>query len=158
MIDTSTTLLVDTPRLEEPWSTETENMLSSWSSECLSVSSRHARQGKRCKQLFAYCSVPGLLLSVVMGGVTGVFADDPYIQYVNMIGFISLGIFQGVNSFFNFGKKEQCHFEYATRYSEIATNVHAELVKSRAFRVPADVFMTQIRMCKQQLDRNAPVI
>jgi hypothetical protein len=145
-------------RLEEPWGTSAEEMLALWSSDCQAASETHAACGKHFKRLFTYWSIPGLLLSVVMGGVTGVLADDPNIQYVNMVGFITLGAIQGVNSFFNFGKKEQRHFEYATRYLEISTNIQAELVKNRAFRIPADVFLTEMRMCKQQLDRNAPVI
>ena len=132
-------------------------MLALWSAECQTASDTHMARGQHYKRLFSYWSLPGLLLSVVMGGVTGVLAEDPHIQYVNMTGFIALGAIQGVNSFYNFGKKEQRHFEYATRYGEISTNIQAQLVRHRSFRTAADVFTTEIRMAKQHLDRNAPV-
>jgi hypothetical protein len=150
--------LVDIPRLEEPWNDEAEKLLQTWVEDCGQASTLHDQAGKRHKCLFTAWSIPGMLLSVVMGGLSGTFADDPQIKYANMVGFIGIGVVQGVTGFFNFGKKSQRHFDYSSRYMTIATDIQTILVKRRSFRIPSDVCLSEIRMRLAQLHQTAPVL
>jgi hypothetical protein len=58
---------------------------------------------------------------------------------------MGVGLFSGVGMFFNFGKKEQLHFEYMNRFFELANEIEAELSKPKRHRIACDVYMEKIK-------------
>ena len=145
-------------RLEESWNDNSEQMLYEWSNQCAEKSSAHDKAGRKNKRYFAMVNLPVMLTSVTMSGLAGFVGDMPYWSYVNVAGLVGIGCMNAIGSFYNFGQKEQKHFDTATRYHEISIDVAAELNKGREFRIPSDVFVTQVRMRIAHLDRIAPVI
>jgi len=110
------------------------------------------------KGYYKLWALPNVVLTVVMSGLSGALGDETYMKYVAMSGFVVCGIITGVSSLYNFGKLTQQHFDFSTRYSELALGIDSEMVKGRLFRSPADVFLLQTRMKFEQLNRTAPVL
>jgi len=55
------------------------------------------------------------------------------------------GLFSGIGMFFNFGKKEHTHFEYANKFFELSNEIESELSKPKRMRVACDVYMEKIK-------------
>ena len=97
-----------------------------------------------------------IIIPAVMAPISSVFSHTTWIKYVNMGAFVIADI-GGVDSFFNFDKKER-HFNHSARYGELQTSIESELFKNKRFRIQADVFYTQTRMRFDMLNTTAPVI
>jgi hypothetical protein len=145
-------------RMDEPYTKENEELLQEWAKKCNEASIKHEKKGYLNKTRYRIWAVPNMVLTVVFSGLSGVFGDEQYMKYISTCGFIASGIITGVSSLYNFGKSQQQHFDFSTRYSEVALEVQAELIKQRHFRTPADVFCVRTLMKYEQLNRNAPAL
>lgn len=68
------------------------------------------------------------------------------------------GLLAGVATFNDALTKSESHFSISARYFDIATDIEAELVKPRAFRLAADVFITRTQHQIDAANARAPVI
>ena len=69
---------------------------------------------------------------------------------------ISSSIFAGINTFMNFSKKTQLHYEFEAKYNELAVSIEKELSIPKAHRVAADVFLERIQRVYNSLNSYAP--
>jgi hypothetical protein len=154
----STMLPPDKTRSEEPWSEAGEKLMNHWLREVYTLQYRHGRAGYFYKKMRKIWGLPCVIIPSVMTPITNVYADYKHIQYINMLAFVTVAIFTGVDSFFSFALRRERHFNHSTRYSELHSEIQVEMIKERRYRVQSDVFFTRIQMKYDMLNTNAPII
>ncbi|AII17009.1 hypothetical protein JO84_gp252 [Aureococcus anophagefferens virus] len=157
-LTTSDDRSADMSREEEPWTQNIEKLISTWNHHIAEKIELHNNAGyfyKRQKQIYG---LPPILLSVCMAPVSGTFYDYSWIKYVNMVSFVTVAFFSGIDNFFNFGSRKEKHFNHSARYSELKTYIESQLFKKKQFRVEADVFLTEVRMKYDNLTITEPTI
>ena len=55
------------------------------------------------------------------------------------------GVFIGVSTFFNFGRKTQAHSEYSNKFYELVNEINSELTKPKKNRIDAGVYIEKIK-------------
>ena len=146
-------------REEEPWSDNNEIFMTSLFDLCKTKVDQHERAGYLFKEKNARWGLPAILLPTIMAPVSVLIEDHPDVgKYINALAFITTGVFVGVTSFFKFGEKMANHFNIASRYADVASDIELELIKGRRFRLQIDVFSTKIHMILDSLSANEPVL
>ena len=107
-------------------------MLHEWRKDCKDRSNKHEVKGKKNKIKFALFGIPSIMIPVILGGVSSIV---PCHSLVYTLGMMMTGLFGGIGMFFNFGKKEQSHFEYMNKFFELANEIEAELSKPKRMRI-----------------------
>lgn len=148
----------DKTRSEEPWSETGEALMNQWLKEVYTLQFRHEKAGYFYKKMRKIWGLPCVIIPSVMTPITNVYADYKHIQYINMIAFVTVAIFTGVDSFFSFALRRERHFTHSTRYSELHSEIQVEIIKERRYRIQSDVFFTRIQMKYDMLNMNAPII
>lgn len=151
-------------RIEGPWNSEIEDFMNEWKTMCKLKSTLHSKAGYIYKKKNAHWGLPAMLIPISMAPISIMIgynscSDDLNWQTVfNSTAFLISGIFSGVYSFFKFGEKMEQFFNYSARYYDVFTEIEAELIKERKYRVPADVFIIRIKMLVDNLSKTEPVI
>ena len=70
---------------------------------------------------------------------------------------LACGCVTGMNTFFNFGKQRQQHFEYAGKYQELAMDIGLELCKPKHNRIACDVFLHGVSAKFNHVNNGAPI-
>lgn len=149
----------DLNRSEEPWHTNTENLLNRWRENCQMASQAHEIAGKRCKRLGFTWTIPSAVLPAIAAPliVTSHVYADTFIAHTIEAGVLVLsGVCGVINSTFQYSAQSEKHFAFAARYYDLITDIDLELSKRRAFRTQADVFLTKIHMTFDALNNAAP--
>jgi hypothetical protein len=144
----------DDDRREMPWEERQENLMKGWMSEMNISAKLHKKAGAKNKTLYACFSIPAVLIPIVMSGITPILTH-PIITSMLMI---LTGIFTGVSTFFNFGRKSQHHFDFENRYSCLSKEIQKELRKPKRFRIASDVYLEKIFQELCGINSNAPVV
>jgi len=145
-------------RYDQPYTDQIESQLKEWQSEALELSHKHNLKGYSHKRNYIGLSIPTLLTSVVMSGLSGSIDQIPGGQWVSMAGFIIIGTLSGVNTFYNFAAKAEKNFQHENLFGALASDIDEELTKSRQFRSPADVVLARTKMKRDNLIRTAPLL
>lgn len=132
----------DDNRKELLWEKREEKVLLAWCEDCKDRSLQHDVKGKKNKLKFGLFGVPTMLIPIILGGISSVV---PCNSLTYSLGMMATGMFSGISVFFNFGKKEQEHFEYMNRFFELSNEIEAELSKPKRHRVACDVYMEKIK-------------
>lgn len=143
--------------VEEPWTDEIEQCLRNWLVEADASAENHKKSGyvlKRRYRLFSFVVLFWSAIILVTNDFIGCGASDE--QLFIRLCINALGVFlNGLFSSLNMGYTYRMHFEYETKYFELAQDIHFTLVRGREFRQAADSFMTEIREVRKKL-ANAP--
>jgi hypothetical protein len=145
----------DENRKELPWEYTEEKLLLTWCHDSKKRSARHYIGGNRNKIKFAVFGVPSILIPIILGGVAPVVGCNSMIYSIGMMG---AGIFSGMNLFFNFGKKQQEHFDYMNKFGEFSNEIESELSKPKRFRVACDVYIERMKLKYNSLCDQSPII
>ena len=151
-------------RMEGPWSQEIEDFMVEWKNMCKLKSNLHSKAGYIYKKKNAQWGLPTILIPISMSPISIMIGHDACINELNWqtifnsCAFLISGIFSGVYSFFKYGEKMEQFFNFSARYYDVVTEIEAELIKERKFRVPADVFITRIKMLIDNLFKTEPII
>tara|TARA_R110000823_G_C15786269_1_gene485657 strand:+ start:112 stop:606 length:495 start_codon:yes stop_codon:yes gene_type:complete len=132
----------DENRKELLWERREETLLKKWANDCLNRSLQHDEKGKKNKILFSIFGIPTMLIPIILGGVGSVV---PCHSLSYSLGIMGTGLFSGISMFFNFGKKEQLHFEYQNKFFELFNEIEAELSKPKKHRIACDVYLEKIK-------------
>jgi len=132
----------DSNRKELLWEKREENVLSEWHKDCMIRSKMHDKKGKQNKLKFGLFAVPTIVIPIILGGLSPIV---PCHSLSYSVGMMSAGIFSGVNAFFNFGKREQEHFEYSHKFFDLGNEIEAELCKPKRHRIACDVYLEKIK-------------
>lgn len=145
----------DENRKELLWEKREEKILRSWCEDCKNRSLRHDVKGKKNKIKFGLFGVPTMLIPIVLGGVSSIVPCHSLLYSLGMMG---TGLFSGIAMFFNFGKKEQEHFEYVNRFFELSNEIEAELSKPKRHRIACDVYMEKIKQEYNKCCSSSPTL
>jgi len=152
-LDITPTSVDDSQRKELLWEKREEILLLNWCDACIKKSKQHEAKGKENKTKYGLFAVPAILIPIILGGLSQVM---PCHSLGYSLGIMSAGLFGGINTFFNFGKKMQLHFEYANRFAELAVDIQAELAKPKRHRIACNLYVGQSKMKYQGLSSSAP--
>tara|TARA_Y100000389_G_C17470062_1_gene529555 strand:- start:3036 stop:3617 length:582 start_codon:yes stop_codon:yes gene_type:complete len=148
----------DIVRIEEPWTYRGEQLIQQWNEDIKLSKQLHDDSGYYYKDMRKKWGLPAIVLPAVMAPISTVFAEEPWIKYVNMTSFVIVAIMGGIDSFFSFSTRKERHFNHSARYGELQTTIEGELFKNKKFRIQSDVFCTEIRMRYDMLNTTAPII
>ncbi len=145
--------LDDSNRQELLWETREETLLLSIQNKCDRQSDWHEKAGYSKKRLYVLFGIPTTIIPLVTASLTQMKGVDPLVITCLML---VVGILTGVNTFFNFGKQRQSHFEFAGKYQELSLEIGVELCKPKKNRIACDVFLERMSSKFNQLNNNAP--
>ena len=147
--------LDDENRKELPWEKREESLILKWGDDCNIRSVKHDIKGKKFKIKFAMFGIPSIFIPIILSGVSPIVGCH---SIVYSLGMMSAGLFSGVNVFFNFGKKQQEHFDYSNKFSELFNEIESELSKPKRFRVACDIYIERVKSEYNALCNKAPII
>ena len=140
-------------RKELLWNSKLDNLMEEYMNTCNNLSIKHSIKSKKYKKLHILFSIPGILISVVLTGIS------QYIEHYTIITTLSIivmGLTGGLNTFFNFAKKTEQHSQYENLYLEVYNDIHSEINKPKAHRVSADMYLERIKNKINYLKLNSP--
>jgi hypothetical protein len=88
-------------------------------------------------------------------GTASQFVPNGY-EYINSVGLTITGVLNGVNTFYNYGKKTTIHNEFAGKYAELAGYISTELIKPKRHRIALDVFLERVSTKLNNLNDASP--
>lgn len=137
------------------WESREEVILLDWCDDCKTKSGQHDTRGRKNKLNYAVVGVPSILIPIVLGGLAPVM---PCHSLAYSLGMMLVGLFSAFGIFFNFGKRQQLHFEFSGKFSELANEIDVELCKPKAHRVSCNVYLERIKLRYNALCSQAPTL
>ena len=162
-----------TPESVTPESTKTESWTSKISDyvtnirdECILKQIQHEACGHHYRNLELILTLPLILIPSLSGPLVLLLASITKdncdtittTDYFATFALILTSIFSNLISFFKFGTRSTKHFMYSSKYSDICTDIEAEIVKAKKYRLNATVFITTIKMKFDNMVFGEPVI
>ena len=147
---------LDVVRSEEPWGSNNEGLLLLWMKEWLTAKDLHQQRAKRLRTLSTMVSLPAVLVPVLMAPLAGRGPEDGVPSELSTGAFLVSAVLSGTMAFFEFRSKANEHDAHSHKYADLGTDVQLELSKLRRFRRQADVFLTEVKMRHDQLERSGP--
>ena len=151
-------------RMEGPWNDKIEDFMNEWKNMCKLKSKIHSDSGYIYKKKNAIWGLPATIIPISMSPISIMIGYDScsdnlnWQTIFNACAFLISGIFSGVYSFYKYGEKMEQFFNFSARYYDVVTEIEAELIKERKYRVPADVFIVRIKMLVDNLCKTEPVV
>jgi len=139
--------------LEEPWNTRLETALCSWLDEAKVSGEKHKQSAFRMKGRYRLFTFVVLLWSAIILVTNDTIPCDagPEYKFVRLI-INAIGVFlNALFSSLNMGYTYRMHFEYETKYFELAQDISYTLMRDRDFRPPADTVMMEVRERRKKL-------
>ena len=102
---------------------------------------------------YSFFGIPSTLLPIIAATLSQMQADELIVTVL----MLACGCVTGMNTFFNFGKQRQQHFEYAGKYQELAMDIGLELCKPKRNRIACDVFLHSISSKFNNINNGAPI-
>ena len=155
------------PALTDPWTREITAYLEDLQQDLTLKSEQHASSGRYCQLMETRWGLPAVLIPTLCAPVTLLLSqafesgDGSTIgvsQCFATAGFVTAAIFNRVEAYFQFGARLLEHMQYSSRYADVASDIRAELVKRKRFRMPADVFIITVRTRVDTMMSNEPLI
>ena len=139
--------------LEEPWSDEIEERLRGWLAEAKASGHAHQKSGfvlKRRYRLFTMVVLLWSAVILVVNDTIGCGSSEE--QLFARLCINATGVFlNALFSSLNMGYTYRMHFEYESKYFEVAQDIDFVLMRGREYRQAADSFMTEIREVRKKL-------
>jgi uncharacterized SAM-dependent methyltransferase len=67
-------------------------------------------------------------------------------------------ILSGLNTLFGYGHLYEKHFSFSARFTDLSGRIESVLSSKRKYRLPVDIFVTEIKCNLDSLNENAPKI
>jgi hypothetical protein len=145
----------DINRKELLWNSNLEEILENWKLECIQLSKLHHVRSKWNKCRYVTFSIPSILIPMCISGLSGIIHQESFSTVVLML---CSSIFSGLNTFFNFGKKETLHNEFSNKFLELSDDINVEVKKPKKNRIAADVFLERIKQEYHKLLSSSPML
>jgi len=147
----------DDPNREEmPWDSKREEFVWKIHKDCIEKSTAYDTASRSAKKKYTRYALPGVVVPIVMSVVSPHLPQD--YSYVDGIALAGIAVLNGLNTFFNFGKKFSNYNEFSGKYADLAGYIDVEMSKPKRFRVALDVFLERVSTKKSFLDANAPFL
>ncbi len=165
MLSLESSNMTPPPPLADPWSTKIQTYVENIKSDCLLKSEQHSEAGHHFRKLDIRWGLPSILIPATFAPLS-VYAnfwdtEENSVKpgdYIGTLGLFLTSIFTGVSGFFQYGQRSGKHYLYSAKYTDIATDIDAELIKKKEFRISADVFVQTIKMKYDNLIFGEPVV
>jgi hypothetical protein len=145
----------DVNREQEKWLVNHDTFFKTIMKDCQAVGARHLKISDRNKVIFNVISIPIILLPISVSVFNKFFIlEDDFLRITLLL---SLSVLSGLQSYFNFGRKQQLHFDYSHKYAELGLAIEAELLKKKKYRFNVDVFVESIKLRYLNLNRSSPI-
>lgn len=145
--------LDDQDRQELLWEHREEQLLLTIQNQCSTQEKLHIRSGKRKKLWYSVLGIPSTILPIIAATLSQMEVDN----FAVTVCMLVCGCVTGMNTFFNFGKQRQTHFEYAGKYQELGMDIGLELCKPRRNRIACDVFLQGTSAKFNHINNGAPI-
>ena len=145
----------DDERAELKWERREEQLILGWCERLKKSSIEHGKMGKVMKNRYTMVSLPAIIIPVVASSLSTVLQPYPLAMTGAML---TTSIFTGINGFFNYGKKEQQHFEFEYSYMKLANEIEKELSKPKRHRIACDLYIQIVLSEMNRLNSSAPVL
>ena len=146
----------DPNRQEMPWDGKREEFIWKIHTDCLEKSAAYDAASRSAKKKYTRYALPGVVVPIIMSVVSPHLPQD--YNYVDGIALAGIAVLNGLNTFFNFGKKFSNYNEFAGKYADLAGYIDVEMSKSKKYRIALDVFLERVTTKKAFLDNNAPFL
>ena len=143
----------DPNRRELLWYKREEKIFHNWINESKKKVDFHKKKEKYCKMKNIIFSVPCIVIPIISSGLSGIL---PCNSLENSILMMIVGILSCVNTFFDFGKKEERHGIFANRYFTLINEVESELSKPKRDRIACDLYLEKIKQNYNTLHLTEP--
>lgn len=151
--DTSITSQDDLNRKELLWEKREEKIFFKWLENCRIKTKKHDNKSKLCKIKYGICSIPSITIPIIVSGLSSSISCD---STENSILMMITALFTCVNTFFNYGKRQEKHEQYSNKYFELANEIESELSKPKRHRIACDVYMEKIKQKYNNLHATEP--
>lgn len=145
----------DLYRKELLWEKREEKIFIKWLENCKIKSEKHERKYKICKIKYGICSIPAITIPIVVSSLNSTISCD---GLENSILMMITALFTCINTFFNFGKRQEKHEQYSNKYFELANEIETELSKPKRHRISCDVYMEKIKQKYNFLHATEPPV
>ena len=135
------------------WSSRQEVILLAWKEYMVERSKYHDLKATKYKKLYNLFGLPSVIIPVALSALSSILKDY---ELVNSMLLLLAGIFAGVSTFLNLGKKYSQHAEFENRYQQLARRIDKELAKPKKNRIACDVYMEKIELKLSSLNVRAP--
>mgnify|MGYP006105010791 CR=1 FL=1 len=158
----------DTPesRKTDAWTNKITDYVKRLRDNCLLKQEEHERSGHHFMMLEYLFGLPAVLIPTVSGPIVILLAlltDDTCdnittTDYFSTSVFVTTGILNSINTFFKFGIRSNRHFTFASKYSDICTDIDTEIIKSKKYRMNAGLFLNTVKMKFDSLSFSEPIL
>lgn len=114
----------------------------------------HRRNYSKYKNLFYSINIPEAIILFILSSLTMEYKNTN--ELLTNILTITAGILSLINAFIDPGKLYTQHIQYVHLYEELTQEIDIELVKSKALRMDADLFLQKINSNYTNLNNKAP--
>ena len=129
-------------RKELLWERREEDLINSWSLDCVARSVFHNEKSRENKIKFGIFGLPAVLIPIILSGISPLL---PCNSLTSSIILMFAGLFSGITMFFNFGRKQEEHNNTSNKFFELHTDISSELSKPKIYRIACDVYLEQIK-------------
>ena len=139
------------------WTDEIETLITRWKDQVEKLSYIHQEAGYIVKTRFYRFAIPSILIPFIMTFVSQLLPQDGNLQRIlDGAMFMATSGCSAFLTFFNYGELAEQHFQYSARYNDIVTRIESELARRRKFRIPSDVFLTELKCRIESLNDGSP--
>jgi len=155
--------LINTNIYEEPWSDLKEKMLKKWKLQIDKIGDLQEISGYAIKRKYHCIIIPTILIPLIMTFLSQAIPKDTpeaeqAINITNGAMFLITSGLSGLNALFGYGQLCEKHFSFSSRYSDLSGRIEAVLSSDKKYRLPVDVFITEIKCNLDNLNENSPKI
>ena len=143
----------DLNRKELLWEEREEKIFEKWLKNCKIKSVKHEKKAKICKIKYGMCSIPSITIPIIVSGLSSSISCD---STENSILMMVTALFTCINTFFNYGKRQEKHEQYSNKYFELANEIESELSKPKRHRIACDVYLEKIKQKVNNLYATEP--
>lgn len=152
--------------VSDPWTSSINEYVIDIKNLSSKKSKQHELSGHYFRKMEIRWVLPSILVPTVFGPIVLLIgniekdSDDmvTITDYVSTTGFILTSVLNSISNFYRYGNRSQDHYMYSAKYSDIVTDIEAELIKKKKYRTNADVFVTTVKMRLDHLTFGEPVI
>lgn len=146
----------DVSRQEMKWTDNQEAFIRKLQADCKNKSIQYDAASHTTKKRYNQFSIPTIIIPIIMSVVSPHLTDE--YKVINAISLAFVGVLNGIQSFYNYGKKSSLFNEYSGRYNELFNSIDIELSKPKRHRVQLDVYLERISQKKGDLDATSPFL
>lgn len=144
----------DAVREELKWMSDIEKTILGWEATARENVIKHGKMKKYYKRIYNVFGGITAALPIAVGFVNAGVGENSRTLMSVLMG--CTGVLVGIYERINAGKKAEQYSHYEYQYSQLANEIHSEMIKPRRNRPAADVYLQKILDRVNSIDSGAP--